>query len=214
MIKQILITAFIFCLPFSLSSQSDESKGKGKGKVNSPKIKSVEKPYAFKERGWHFGGGIAGIEEGSIGNSRGHAIEIGAVYHFSRLFGIGINTGIDIYSNNSNEKIVPLYVNIQGFALPTKVTPFYSIGIGVGIPSIEETEWEVITSNPGLLLYPKIGVRLTGNKDYNMTVFTGYKIQNLKIRRSFGCNGGAECEEFIEQDKSFRRIILGVGFTF
>lgn len=184
-------------------------------KLKKTKLKYADKPYAFQETGWHYKIGLSYIERGNLGYPAGYSIEVGTVYHFSRMLGIGLHTGVDVYDSGSLEKIIPIYVNVQGYINSKKVTPFYSFGIGIGIPNIEEEQWDDLSVKAGLLLYPKVGIRITGNENSNITFFTGYKIQNSSIRTNFNClDSSGPCDEFIEQRRIYRRLVLGVDFIF
>jgi len=189
-----------------------ESVSKLQGKVKPPKLKFVDRPYTFNEKGWHFQGG-AGIVTSTPYSSNGFAVELGFAYHFSRMFGIGLNTGMDNYNTDLGHKVIPIYLSLQGFLTPKKVTPFYSIGLGIGSPLFDEDIWEDIENKPGFLFYPKIGLRTSGDDSFNMTIFTGLKIQSTHTRIPFNCIDG-DCIEFTEQQRTYRRYVIGVGFIF
>ncbi|MBT8221448.1 MAG: hypothetical protein KJP00_16590, partial [Bacteroidia bacterium] len=170
---------------------------------------SPHKPYIFNEEGWHYSGDIGALEGGGNFNGGLHlSINLGAIYHFNKYLGIGLHSGFESYDIGYNQNIIPVYLTIQGYAFSKKISPTYSVGLGYGIAL--QPEDSNTNSEGGLLFYPKIGLRLGGGDSANIHIFSGLKIQDLRVDYEF-FEGS---EEFLIQERTLKRIIIGIGVIF
>ncbi len=175
----------------------------------SGEVKRSPKPYEFEERGWYnvtyftsYGGKTS--EEVFIG--------IGLLnvtgYQFKRMFGVGLGTGIDIYSLEGGETIYPLFAEARGYFLKKNVSPYYAVSAGYGF-AFKDKNQELAKARGGFLFHPCIGLRLGGVQSTNMVVDFGYKFQKAYFERRFVSNGDIE-----ERDILYKRFTIRFGLIF
>ena len=93
-------------------------------------------------------------------------------------FSAGIGTGVKVWKKagySSTPILIPLFLDLRGYFLFGKVSPFLCIDIGYC--------WEVspITQGLGLLFSPTAGVSIViGNKS-RLNIGTGYAMQRINI---------------------------------
>jgi len=159
-----------------------------KPRINKSKISE----YAFVENGWNYYSSLGFISRGSSirADGLGLSIETGATYQFNRLLGLGISIGYDSYETGGFHDLIPIQVVVSGYISPTPVSLFYSLGTGYGISISEKlnSDWIEEKNKGGFLIYPKLGVRLSGHAGINTTLFTGIKIQKSTLERRWGEN--------------------------
>jgi len=169
-------------------------------------------PYTFPETGWHYGTSFGLISQGNQGSGLGLTLEFKSAYHFSRLLGVGMSIGYDEFENQGMHDYVPIQVVITGYLSPTKTSIFYALNMGYGVNISDKIEQDNFrqSNSGGFVFNPKIGIRLSGNEGSNMVLFGGIKIQNTTTESAWGEN----FEEVIKQDRTFKRLIFGLGIVF
>jgi hypothetical protein len=165
----------------------------------------VPRPYAFRETGWyHNSSGFFNISTlGGVGLH--HAMG----YRFSRLFGVGLGTGIETNDFSAYRKMIPVYAEVRGFLLPKKISPYYAVKLGYAFGLRDEING-TLGAKGGLLFSPELGVRF-GAGDVNYYLGVEYKLQNATfIWNGWDWTGGTRVEDKI----SYRRFELRTGLLF
>ena len=176
------------------------------------KSEKGERIYEFSETGWHHGASFGLISGGNAGGGSGLSLDFNTTYHFSRLMGLGLSIGYDEYQNSGMHDYIPIQVVVNGYLSPTKTSIFYSLNMGYSINVSDKIEQENYrqSNSGGFILNPRIGLRLSGHQGSNIILFSGLKIQRSKTESAWGEN----FEESIIQERTFKRLIFGLGVVF
>ncbi len=139
-----------------------------------------EKVYNFKEKGIYnflsldFSGGRNDWNNFDVGIGLHNVTG----YQFNRWIGVGLGAGIDAFEPSSARLVVPVYAEARGYLLERIHSPFYSLGLGLGMP-LKTPASDIIGGKPGPMFYPSIGYRIGSNKDALFTLDLGFKLQKV-----------------------------------
>lgn len=171
------------------------------------------RPYTFKERGvYHHSRGSVLIGQAYYGlDNVGLQIQHSSGWMFSRLLGAGLGTGIERFdpgSEASEASVYPLFAEIRGYALPKRLTPYYSIAAGWGFAGKNTGQrWGYTdTWRGGWMAQAEIGYRI-GN---HLIVHGGLRLQ--RKYRDWASNWGGPEGGIRGTDRILhKRLVLGLG---
>lgn len=167
------------------------------------------KLYEFKERGWYFVTSMATISGGNGGSAlTGLSLNQSAGFRFNRLLGVGIGTGIDLYTFDGEERIIPFFAEVRGYLNKKYSAPYYTFAAGYGHPLLNKTLFVTKTTG-GIMLHPAVGIRLGGRKDANFLFDVGYRFQKATIIREIDV-----VEEKFVKRVFYKRLSLRLGVIF
>jgi len=127
-------------------------------------------------------------------------------YLFSRFLKVGIGVAYDGYPDINT---VPIYANIAGDILESKITPIYSFGIGYGIAGTRNDEFRQIQEASGGLFYTiGTGILINGISS-SFIIGLDYKHQAVDLEFSDWWWGGTLTEK-----RKFRNLAVKIGFQF
>ncbi len=173
------------------------------------RVKRTTRPYEFEEHGWY---NVTYFT--SYGGKTDNEVYIGigllniTGFQFNRLLGLGLGTGVDIYSLEGGETIYPLFAEARGYFLKKNISPYYAASVGYGF-AFKDKNQELAKAKGGLLFHPAIGLRLGAAQSTNMVVDIGYKFQKAFFERRFEDNGDIE-----ERDILYKRLTIRFGLIF
>lgn len=160
--------------------------------------------YAFRERGIY---NVSSLSLNTGRNGEGTVVGLGVQhvvgYQFNRWIGAGVGAGIDVYGFNTEKAFLSVFGDVRGYLLPQKVTPFYAFQMGYGFLD----DQRITSSAGGLLVYPAVGVRLSGKSGANFSMDLGYRYQASE--RQYEWWDGFEI-----QKHRYHRYVFRVGLTF
>ena len=127
------------------------------------------------------------------------------------LTGIGIGADIHEVDPINDLAFTTVYADVRYFILKKSVTPYISLGVGYGIS--KDMEKEVLSSKhtSGLMLNPKLGIKLSPNWLEGIFLYAGYKIQKTIFEKDNNVGGSSY---IYIHDLELRRFELGLGFVF
>jgi len=165
--------------------------------------------YAFRENGLHFSTTIGYIGgNNQFGNyTDGFNVHFQSIYQHHRLIGTGIGVGVDFYNVNLGS-ILPVYGTVRGYLKEEKVSPYYQIAAGYGIP-INNDSRGFTDSNGGYYFAPELGFRFGESAATNMTIGLGLQWQQATYTQDFGDTISKNEDEY-----TFRRFNFKIGILF
>lgn len=171
---------------------------------------TIEKIYAFREKGLHFSttlGYIGGNDQ--FGNyTDGFNAHFQSIYQFNRLVGAGLGVGVDFYNVNLGS-IVPIYTSVRGYLKAKNVSPYYQLAAGFGIPIVDEGTSGFTNSKGGYYLAPELGFRFNGSADTNFFMGLGLQWQKATYTLDFDDTISNNKDEY-----TFRRFNFKIGILF
>jgi len=162
------------------------------------------KPYAFKEEGFYQV--ISGFMNPAATGGLGHNYAAG--YRFNRLLGVGIGTGIETHDIVSIRNLIPLFVEVRGFVLPNKVSPYYAFKLGYAFALNDGTSG-LERARGGISIGPEAGGRF-GARRVNFFLGAEFKYQRASWTYAWGWDGQGEYTD----DMRYRRLNLRAGIVF
>lgn len=160
--------------------------------------------YAFRERGvYNVSGFMLNTGRNGEGTTVGLGIQHVVGYQFNRWIGAGVGAGIDVYGFNAEKAFISLFGDVRGYLLPQKITPFYAFQMGYGFLD----DQRIRSAKGGVLIYPAVGVRLSGKSGANFSMDLGYRYQESE--RQYDWWDGFEI-----QKHRYNRYVFRVGLTF
>lgn len=137
-------------------------------------------------------------------------------HHFSQYLFVGVASGIDILSGPASNTytFTPLYLNVRGYLTESRVTPFYSIGGGIGIAAdifdnfFQEDEFY----KSGLLLRGSVGLAFATRKRNQFYFDVGYFRQASISQYNTFIDG--EIPVIVNENIVFNRLEVGFGWIF
>ncbi len=171
---------------------------------------SRKKPeYQFRERGWYVAGYFAGLNGRTDG---GYQLGLGLHgvlgFQFSRWLGAGGGLGLDGYSFEDSEYVLPVFAEIRGYFLRRQVTPYYHLMAGYGFP-LAGADQNIVRVEGSPLLHPSLGMRFGADSKVNVVFEFGYRFQSATFFREFEDSGIKEREAV-----DYRRVTLRFGLLF
>lgn len=145
-------------------------------------LPKFERAYRFSEKGFYMTsslGLLIGASNGS-GGLTGVELSTSAGWQYSRLLGVGFGTGLDFYHPRGEEVILPIFAEVRGYFLESKITPFYALRAGYGI-ALKNERSGIVGAQGGWMLNPVIGWRLGGRAGGNVTLDFGVKLQKANF---------------------------------
>jgi hypothetical protein len=135
-----------------------------------------QRPYSFKEKGWYHATRVA-VLAGASGTGIGLQHSTG--YKLNRLLGLGLGVGLENFGPYDGvTETYPIFVELRGYLMPKKITPFYALGAGLGLAKkySESPTWNGgrETWKGGWMVQGQIGYRI-GN---NAFVHLGIRLQH------------------------------------
>lgn len=198
--------------PDSDTPNNQQLKGKQKKGSKASDIYesgATKKQYSFKEKGGYnttsLGANFAGGEIETVVGLGFHHV---SGYQFNRWMGAGLGFGVDAYSLNRTEMIIPLFAEARGYFNQKRFAPFYTMSLGYGFALKNEREG-ITEAKGGWMIHPAIGIRLGADKGLNTTLDLGYRFQAASFSRTFLFNGDTEV-----RDVTYQRLMLRMGILF
>jgi len=170
------------------------------------------KEYAFKEKGFYQSLDVSlmlEFKEEEEMAQKGFGFRFVYGYRFNRWLGVGLGLGMDQYDLKNDDKIIPVFANLQGFMLAKRVSPMYNIDFGIGLGLYDNQFLENI--KPGILFHPSLGLRLNSSERSNVTLDMGLRFQTITNNSFIIDNSGNFFEEEIVQ---YNRLVLRLGILF
>ena len=130
-------------------------------------------------------------------------------YKFMRALGVGIGVGLNYYED---QRHLPLYLDIQGDLLDTRVTPYYQLSMGWSWADGRNTVSQDAKVEGGLYLSPSIGIRWHLAK-YSWHLKLSYVRQESTTRFEPIDFGNGNMLTNVE-NRTLQRVGLGLGVTF
>jgi hypothetical protein len=166
------------------------------------------KTYHFKETGWFHNTRLGLlIGQSYYGDSRiGLQLQHSSGWMFSRVAGIGLGSGIDIFDAQGNEPAMyPVFAEVRGYLQPRRITPFYALAGGWAFSGKNSTsDWGWNESwKGGWMAQATVGYRI-GN---NVTIQVGIRLQHRQ--REWSSNGwgtDSGTDQILH-----KRVMAGVG---
>lgn len=162
--------------------------------------------YAFSERGLYnvssFAVNVgADIEGTTAGVNVQHVIG----YQLNRWVGMGVGAGLDLYDFGEEKPFISVFGDVRGYLTETKAAPFYAFQMGYGFMNDQRLR----DARGGLLVYPAVGIRLSGRAGSNVSLDMGYKYQD-----SYWEFGSAWNNDYTFLDYRYHRYVFRVSVTF
>jgi hypothetical protein len=127
-------------------------------------------------------------------------------YIFNRFLKLGVGIGYDGYPDINT---FPVYLNIQGEALNSKVSPMYAFGIGYGFAGARDKEWgQIRNADGGLFMQPSAGIVFHGIRN-SFAIALDYKYQITYLDYNDWWWGGQ-----LSETRTFRNLAIRLGFVF
>jgi hypothetical protein len=150
----------------------------------------VEKPYAFRERGFYnityfsinFNKSNYRYNNGEI--LAGVALQNTTGFQFNRWLGAGLGLGLDNYNVIGNDaNVLSVYSEIRGYLNADNQAFYYSVAGGVGFPLVQESDKTAnLTGHKGsFMVHPAIGLRFGASPKFNFFMDIGTKFQRIKL---------------------------------
>ena len=167
------------------------------------------KAYAFREKGIYFASHIGYIGGNNLFGDYTNAfnVHLQGGYQFNRFVGAGIGVGVDFYNVNLGS-IIPVYGTFRGYIKKSKVSPYYQVAAGFGIP-IENEDSAFTSSKGNYYLAPELGIRIGASAETNLTLGLGLQWQKASYTLGFGDTVSQNVDEY-----TFRRFNFKIGMLF
>ena len=128
-------------------------------------------------------------------------------YFLSESVGLGLGTGIHIYSPNAGEVVYPLFAEVRARIRPGKPSLYLSGAGGYGFAFPNEAR-SITNASGGILVHPAIGLSMPG-KTYHLHLDVGVRYQEATWTREFwGVQGSTD---FFEQSMKYTRFVIRFG---
>lgn len=189
--------------------KAPEIKNEAAFRAEAEKLLPSETPYQFREKGWYNASYFVGLN-GWLEDDYQLGLGLHTVfgYQFNRWLGVGAGTGVDAYSFDRDEVLIPVFLEVRGYATSAKTAPFYSLNAGYGFAFKNEDQF-VVDAEGGLMIHPAIGLRFGADPDVNVIFDIGYRFQWATYQRELEFSGIRERREI-----NFRRVALRFGLLF
>lgn len=180
-------------------------------KVTQASLYKIKAPYNFKEKGLYYAVRaqyIVGNEGRRANETGGYGISGLVGHRFSRLLGVGLGAGYDLFVDNTGERLAPIFTELSGYFSRQNTTLSYSLAAGYAF-AFTDADFGLHEAKGGFLIYPAIGFRF-GPKSTKLTVDIGYKFQNAVLTYTSPWDG-------LTQDRHdilYKRLTLRMGLLF
>jgi hypothetical protein len=122
------------------------------------------------------GGGQTSSQKFVLGITASHSIG----YQFNRLLGAGGGIGFDYNGGSYYLPVMPLYLDVRGYLLPSYFSPYYNLMLGYGVAFKNNSGYSDIQSTQGGLFFsPNIGIRMGGKSGTNWFLDCGLRFQSV-----------------------------------
>ncbi|MEM6320279.1 MAG: hypothetical protein AAF960_21600, partial [Bacteroidota bacterium] len=128
--------------------------------ANNPKLEMTQpKTYDFRETGVYYAVDIGYLGGNSFFGEYTNAFttHLAGGYQFNRWVGAGVGVGVDFYNVNLGS-MIPVYAEFRGYFRKSRVSPFYKVAAGMGLP-IENSNGDFTETKGGYYLAPSLGIR-------------------------------------------------------
>ncbi len=130
-------------------------------------------------------------------------------YKFNRLLGVGLGVGLNYYTD---QRHVPLFLDIQGDWLEGRVTPFHQLNIGWSLAADRDDIIQVAETKGGGYLRPSLGVRWHfPNHSWQLKV-SYVRQEATRHFEPIDFRNGSSLETV--EDRTMQRVAVAVGITF
>jgi len=171
-------------------------------------INQSSEVYNFNETGHYFhwrAQALVGNDGLRANNTPGYGFSFLAGYRINRLIGAGLGVGYDKFIDDTGEELVPIFAEFSGYAIPKTTSFSYSLGVGYALAK-NNSDFGIIDSKGGILIYPAVGLRFGGSK-MKYTLDLGYKFQ----KASFTYLNQWDNQTRSEQRLTYKRLTLRFG---
>src|SRR5690606_2543714 len=164
------------------------------------------RPYSFREKGLY---GTAGMFLTPLENNGGLGFDAAIGYRFNRFLGLGAGMGIYLINIDDEQRFIPAFLELRGFVLAKKITPYYNVRGGYIFPLQDSFFGFYDEAEGGLSFAPEIGIRFGGDK---RSFFAGAEYFLAKARYVYYFSQGPE--QSVIEDIQFRRVSIRLGVLF
>lgn len=127
-------------------------------------------------------------------------------YQFNPRLSVGVGIGYTSYNDPLN--LIPLFLDIKYKFLKANATPFVSFKSGYSFSTWSNEDTQVDAHRGGFMINPGIGLQFETNKGFGWYFTAGYNTDHSYFEQERR-NG-----RIIENDISYRRLLLGFGLSF
>ncbi len=144
-----------------------------------------------------------GFETSGFIGGNGFGVDNVTGYQFNQYTGLGLGIGYQSVSFDDELKVVPIYAEYRGYLRTTKISPYYSLGIGAVFATKNEDS-DFVSSKAGSYFYPAFGFK-SGSDEGAITVDLGLRIAGINLSYETNRSG------LIEERESLNSVVLRIG---
>ena len=138
----------------------------------------------------------------------GWGINATAGYQWNQFLMTGGGVGYREFIWDSAEDMIPIFVEVGGYASNTAVRPVYNLQMGYSFINSNE-DFGLVEAKGGLFVYPSFGLEFGRNK-LKTTFDIGYNIQKAEL--TYGNNFDDRVRSV--QEITYRRLSFRIGIKF
>lgn len=127
-------------------------------------------------------------------------------YQFTPKFSAGIGIGFATYNDPLN--LVPFFIDMKYKFLKANTTPFVFLKSGYSFSILSDDDTQVENHRGGFMLNPGIGLQFDTSKGFGWYFTAGYN------RDRSGFDQERWDGRIVENDVTYRRLLLGFGLSF
>jgi len=127
-------------------------------------------------------------------------------YRFNRKVSAGLGVGFSYY--NDPLSLLPLFIDFKYLFPADKISPFFFLKSGYNISLLTDTETAVNSHSGGLLLNPGLGLQFETDGKLSWQVSAGYNLDRATYFQPSTTFSSSE------QEVTYKRLSLGIGFSF
>jgi len=137
-------------------------------------VRRGRRAFKFKEKGMY---NLLSVNM-PMGSELGIGVTYSIGHRFNRWISAGAGFGYQDFEVNWGAQVIPVFLEGRGYLSSKRIAPYYSMRAGLGFP-IKNENYNVVSTNPGLLLNPEIGYRFGGN-EVHFYLGVGYHMQKAE----------------------------------
>lgn len=172
-------------------------------KIGREEIPTSSAPQHYKSEGYFNTTGIGMLRGGDETTA---AFQMINGYRFSSRFAAGLGIGFTPYSDPLS--LLPVFLNANFKFLEANTSPFVSLSAGYNFSILSDEDTQIDAHRGGFMLNPGIGLEFSTSSGLGWYVSAGLKIDNSVFEEETW-NG-----RIMETDINYRRLQMGLGFTF
>ncbi|MEL6867794.1 MAG: hypothetical protein AAFP19_25440, partial [Bacteroidota bacterium] len=157
--------------------------------------------------------------EGNFSGMHFHTIQ---GHQFNDFLAVGGGIGLDVIGGKDfrTYTFLPIYVDIRGFPIRGKVSPYYALSLGYGFAfdAFDNFDDEADERySGGIMIAPALGLRFASRKKGQFLLELGYKMQYTDAQyqhREFGNPFTSGYFIYVNRETFFRRLEVSFGWIF